>query len=40
MSSWLQVTRKNCHNKSDDNINLETKNNYVASVTFFKLEEV
>ena len=25
MSSWLQVTRKNCHNKSDDNINLETK---------------
>jgi hypothetical protein len=24
MSSWLQVTRKNCHNKSDDNINLET----------------
>jgi hypothetical protein len=23
MSSWLQVTRKNCHNKSNDNSNLQ-----------------
>jgi len=24
MSSWLQVTRKNCHNKSNDDSNLQT----------------